>query len=118
MERKRDDVELMEANGLILCTIACDCAGPFDHFYHIEMLAPQSVHGICTFAAGGLAGAAANIITCPLDVIRINMQARANVGSEMQQIHTPLSMASKIIAEQGPHGLYRGLSLQLVRISG
>ena len=81
------------------------------------MLVPQSVHGICTFAAGGLAGAAANIITCPLDVIRINMQARANVGSEMQQIHTPLSMASKIIAEQGPHGLYRGLSLQLVRIS-
>jgi hypothetical protein len=100
---------------LIRCAIACDCAGPFDHR---EMLAPQSVHGICTFAAGGLAGAAANIITCPLDVIRINMQARANVGSEMQQIHTPLSMASKIIAEQGPHGLYRGLSLQLVRISG
>ena len=71
-----------------------------------------TLQGACNFAAGGIAGAVASAITCPLEVIKTNLQARANVGSGLQ----PLSMAAKIVSEQGPKGLYRGLSLSLMGI--
>jgi solute carrier family 25 protein 33/36 len=71
-----------------------------------------TLQGRCNFAAGGIAGAVASAITCPLEVIKTNLQARANVGSGLH----PLSMATKIVAEQGPRGLYRGLSLSLMGI--
>ncbi len=77
----------------------------------LEMPKP-SVQGICNLAAGGIAGAVASAITCPLEVIKTNLQSRAARGSGLQ----PLSMASKILAEQGPKGLYRGLSLSLMGI--
>jgi hypothetical protein len=77
----------------------------------IEMPKP-SLQGACNFAAGGIAGAVASAITCPLEVVKTNLQSRANVGSGLN----PLSMASRIVSEQGPKGLYRGLSLSLVRI--
>jgi len=71
-----------------------------------------STASVCNMAAGGIAGAFATAITCPLEVIKTQLQARANVGSGLHS----LSMASKIIAERGPKGLYRGLSLSLVGI--
>ena len=78
----------------------------------IPQMPKPSVQGMCNLAAGGIAGAVASAITCPLEVIKTNLQARTNVGSGLH----PLSMASKIIAEQGPKGLYRGLSLSLMGI--
>jgi solute carrier family 25 protein 33/36 len=71
-----------------------------------------SAQGLCNMAAGGVAGAVAAAITCPLEVIKTNLQARANVGSGLH----PLSMATRIVREQGAGGLYRGLSLSLMGI--
>jgi len=71
-----------------------------------------SAQGLCNLAAGGVAGAVASAITCPLEVIKTNLQSRANAGSGLQ----PLSMASKIVREQGIGGLYRGLSLSMMGI--
>ena len=71
-----------------------------------------SLQGVCNLAAGGIAGAVASAITCPLEVIKTNLQARANVGSGLN----PASMAAKIVRDKGPAGLYRGLSLSLMGI--
>jgi solute carrier family 25 protein 33/36 len=71
-----------------------------------------SVQGMCNLAAGGIAGAFASAITCPLEVIKTNLQSRANVGSGLN----PLTMGAQILRTKGPRGLYRGLSLSLMGI--
>jgi len=71
-----------------------------------------SVQGLCNLAAGGIAGAVASAITCPLEVVKTQLQARANVGF----VGGPMAMASKIVAQQGAKGLYSGLSLSLIGI--
>jgi solute carrier family 25 protein 33/36 len=74
---------------------------------------PQpSIEGICNLLAGGVAGAFAAAITCPLEVVKTQLQSRAHAGSGLG----PLAVAAKIVREQGVRGLYRGLSPTMVGI--
>ncbi|EKX44546.1 hypothetical protein GUITHDRAFT_152990 [Guillardia theta CCMP2712] len=78
-----------------------------------ELRMPKvSVQGVCNFLAGGVAGAIASAITCPLEVVKTNLQSRANAGLGLN----PLGVGARILKEQGVGGLYRGLSLSLVGI--
>ena len=67
--------------------------------------ARPSIEGICNLLSGGLAGAFAAAVTCPLEVVKTQLQSRAHAGSGLG----PLAVAAKIVREQGVRGLYRGL---------
>lgn len=71
-----------------------------------------SVQGACNLLAGGVAGAVASAITCPLEVVKTNLQSRGSAKMGLG----PLGMARKIVAESGVGGLYRGLSLSMMGI--
>jgi solute carrier family 25 protein 33/36 len=75
-------------------------------------LPKPSAKGVCNFLAGGVAGSVAAAITCPLEVIKTNLQSRAAAGLGLG----PLSMATSIIQQQGIKGLYRGLGTTVVGI--
>ncbi len=59
-----------------------------------------------------MAGAFAAAITCPLEVVKTQLQSRAHAGTGLG----PLAVAAKIVREQGVRGLYRGLSPTMVGI--
>eukprot|EP00286_Rhodomonas_abbreviata_P024626 CAMPEP_0181296580 /NCGR_PEP_ID=MMETSP1101-20121128/4781_1 /TAXON_ID=46948 /ORGANISM="Rhodomonas abbreviata, Strain Caron Lab Isolate" /LENGTH=495 /DNA_ID=CAMNT_0023401457 /DNA_START=46 /DNA_END=1533 /DNA_ORIENTATION=+ len=71
-----------------------------------------SPQGLCNLLAGGVAGAVASAITCPLEVVKTQLQSRSlsMVGLG------PIGVAQKIVADQGIKGLYRGLSPTIVGI--
>ena len=57
-------------------------------------------------------GAFASAITCPLEVVKTNLQAS---GASKLGLG-PMGMARKIVSESGVRGLYRGLSLSMMGI--
>ena len=60
-------------------------------------------------AYGGIAGAVAQTVTYPLDVIRRRMQVASMPNSPLLQYSGTLDAFRKIIASEGVVGLYRGL---------
>jgi len=75
----------------------------------LPQISPQ---GLCNLLAGGVAGAVASAITCPLEVVKTQLQSRSLASAGMG----PLGVAKKIVSEQGVKGLYRGLSPTIVGI--
>ena len=66
--------------------------------------------------AGGLAGAVAGIVTCPLDVIKTKLQAQGGFIPTENGVKLPVSQyrgvigtAATIVQEDGFKGMYRGL---------
>jgi solute carrier family 25 protein 33/36 len=82
-------------------------------FPEIRITLPKvSPQGVCNFLAGGVAGAVAAAITCPLEVVKTHLQSRAAVGSGL----SPLGVAKAILEKEGPKGLYRGMGPTIIGI--
>lgn len=71
--------------------------------------------------SGGLAGAVAGIVSCPLDVIKTKLQAqggfrpsRENVNVAKKTYHGVFGTATAILREDGFKGMYRGLGPMLL----
>jgi solute carrier family 25 protein 33/36 len=75
----------------------------------LPKISPQ---GLCNFLAGGVAGAFAAAITCPLEVVKTHLQSRAAVGSGLG----PLGVAKGILEKEGMKGLYRGMGPTIIGI--
>lgn len=66
------------------------------------------------FAFGGLAGMAATVVVHPLDLLKNRMQLSGEGGAA--RAHRTVGHAAiSVIKEQGPSGLYKGLSAGLAR---
>jgi solute carrier family 25 protein 33/36 len=76
---------------------------------NLPKVSPQ---GICNFLSGGVAGAFAAAITCPLEVVKTHLQSRAAVGSGLG----PLGVAKGILEKEGLKGLYRGMGPTIIGI--
>ena len=88
-----------------------------------ERLALRIPSNYCVTVAGGLAGAASGIVSCPLDVIKTKLQAQG--GFKLRRYAEPSVMnsatyrgvkgtANMIWAEEGVRGMYRGLGPMLL----
>ncbi|CAM9907854.1 unnamed protein product [Scytosiphon promiscuus] len=68
-------------------------------------------NGRNSFIAGGLAGSVSTTITCPIEVVKTQLQ-----GSAVKRGSNPFSIASSIFQNDGPRGFFRGLLPGLVGI--
>ena len=71
--------------------------------------------------SGGLAGAVAGVVSCPLDVIKTKLQAQGGFQGTRGDLNTPsiayrgvAGSASTIWREDGLRGMYRGLGPMLL----
>lgn len=78
----------------------------------LPKLPKPSAQGICNFLSGGVAGALAAAITCPLEVVKTHLQSSASAGLGMG----PLGMAQSLLKKEGVKGLYRGMTPTLMGI--
>lgn len=62
------------------------------------------------FVAGGFGGVAGIFAGYPLDTLRIRQQQHSNTGSA-------LTILRKVVASQGPLGLYRGMGAPLASVT-
>ncbi|CAM9802197.1 unnamed protein product [Ascophyllum nodosum] len=73
----------------------------------------NSSSGLNSFVAGGLAGSIATTLTCPIEVVKTQLQSStAARGSKLN----PFSVAGNIFRREGPKGFFRGLAPGLVGI--
>lgn len=69
--------------------------------------------------SGAVAGMASGIVTCPLDVIKTNLQAQfaqahRSDGQSRKMYHGLLGTARRIVTEEGVRGMYKGLGPMLL----
>ena len=83
-----------------------------------KRLLRQLPEGYVIPLAGGMAGAVAGIVTCPLDVIKTKLQAQGGflptengvkLRTTASQYHGVIGTAATIVKEDGLRGMYRGL---------
>jgi len=66
------------------------------------------------FALGGLSGCGAAVCTHPFDTIKVRMQL-SGMGSNSVAAEGMVATASKVMKNEGPLSLYKGLSASLLR---
>lgn len=69
----------------------------------------QVLRGTESAIAGAGAGLVSATITCPLDVVKTKLQAEGAFGVSNPKYKGLFGTLSRIWAEEGPRGLYRGL---------
>eukprot|EP00803_Ostreobium_quekettii_P008502 evm.model.scf_2502.2 EVM.evm.TU.scf_2502.2 scf_2502:5580-9336(+) len=74
-------------------------------------LKPSYTH---VFSCGVLAGAAQSFVAAPVEVLKIRLQVQTATPG-MHSYKGPIQMASQIVQRAGPQGLFRGLSITLLR---
>lgn len=87
----------------------------------IEALALQVPEGYVVPLCGGVAGAVAGIVSCPLDVIKTKLQAQGGLrtarsgGKPIAAAYRGVKGTAQVIwKEEGLRGMYRGLGPMLL----
>ena len=85
----------------------------------IERAIRKLPEGYVVPLAGGIAGAVAGIVSCPLDVIKTKLQAQGGFqsvtgGRRKSSYHGVTGTAATIWREDGMRGMYRGLGPMLL----
>eukprot|EP00007_Cunea_sp_BSH-02190019_P006505 CAMPEP_0174239918 /NCGR_PEP_ID=MMETSP0417-20130205/16677_1 /TAXON_ID=242541 /ORGANISM="Mayorella sp, Strain BSH-02190019" /LENGTH=405 /DNA_ID=CAMNT_0015318915 /DNA_START=282 /DNA_END=1496 /DNA_ORIENTATION=+ len=73
------------------------------------------INALSQSLGGAGAGAAASLVTCPLDVAKVRLQVQRTHHSVSQYVGTAGTL-KRILADEGIRGLYRGLGVTLIAL--
>ena len=76
---------------------------------------PRHLHPVANMAVGGVAGAFAQTVSYPLDVVRRRMQLEARAKGKEARYRGIVHALRSIYAENGLRSLFRGLSINYIR---
>uniref|UniRef100_A0A6B2LDC8 ADP/ATP translocase n=1 Tax=Arcella intermedia TaxID=1963864 RepID=A0A6B2LDC8_9EUKA len=79
-----------------------------------KYLLPRDAPMILKLFPGAVGAICAACVTFPIDVVRKRLQLQGSQSSK-KLYHSGFDCAKQILAKEGPYGLYRGVSLQLLR---
>ena len=102
-----------QARNFVAQTLVHDIPSGIVHWTVYEYVKRSNGEGMSSVTAGAAAGAAAAILTNPLDVVKTRMITRPEELSHK----TPFSTARQVLLESGVPGFYRGLLPRILHIA-